>query len=238
MKRRTLLVLVTCLLVGALLNVGVAWITGCFVQYKDAVGSSTAMTDDPVRIDPYTGDRVGPPGVSALLYRGLGAEYIVVTVVEWTRVDDPVVRPPMSRLWPRWGPLSRRTPRDVFENPPRNQRLGYAARGWPMRSMWCELEQGTHGPLRGGIPMGQSHTPNTFIVTQHILPLFPAWPGFTLNTLFYAGLLWLIVAAPGAARRRWRTRRGRCAACGYPIGPGAICSECGTPTPRSRITAD
>ena len=71
------------------------------------------------------------------------------------------------------------------------------------------------------------------------LPIHPLWPGFALNTLFYAvpiGLLWL---APGTIRRSYRRRHHLCIHCSYPVGdPAKPCSECGKfqssrpPSPR------
>ena len=60
------------------------------------------------------------------------------------------------------------------------------------------------------------------------------WPGFALNTLFYAlpiALLWL---APGQVRRRHRRRKGLCVDCGYPVADaGKPCPECGKIPSRS-----
>ena len=33
------------------------------------------------------------------------------------------------------------------------------------------------------------------------LPLRPIWPGFAVNTLFYAALLWLLIPGPFVLRR-------------------------------------
>ena len=59
----------------------------------------------------------------------------------------------------------------------------------------------------------------------------PIWPGFAINTVFYAFILWLLFAAPFAVRRRRRIRRGLCPKCAYdlrgtPDGATA-CPECG-----------
>jgi hypothetical protein len=59
------------------------------------------------------------------------------------------------------------------------------------------------------------------------LPLRPLWPGFAVNTVFYAAILWLLFAGVGFARRRRRIRRGLCPACAYPVGVSPVCTECG-----------
>ena len=66
-------------------------------------------------------------------------------------------------------------------------------------------------------------------IVDNFLPYLPLWPGFAINTVFYAAMLWLLFFAPGFVRRRIRTRRGQCPACGYPIGTNPLCTECGKP---------
>ncbi len=62
------------------------------------------------------------------------------------------------------------------------------------------------------------------------LPLLPLWPGFLINTLFYALLLLIAWRLPGVLRRAVRRRRGRCVRCGYSrdgLDAGVACPECG-----------
>lgn len=60
------------------------------------------------------------------------------------------------------------------------------------------------------------------------LPLQPIWPGFAINTIFYAMILWALFATPFALRRWRRVRKGLCPKCAYPVGESDICTECGT----------
>jgi hypothetical protein len=64
-----------------------------------------------------------------------------------------------------------------------------------------------------------------------LFPYLPLFPGFAINTIFYAAIVWLLFFAPGAIRRRVRRKRGQCAACGYSLrGHGSatnVCPECG-----------
>jgi hypothetical protein len=76
----------------------------------------------------------------------------------------------------------------------------------------------------------------------HFIPAKPLWPGFAINTVFYAAVLWVLFAAvirgPGFVRRRVRIWRGRCAACGYNLRATTtgVCSECGRPV-NNRLLA-
>jgi hypothetical protein len=60
-----------------------------------------------------------------------------------------------------------------------------------------------------------------------VLPLRPTWPGFVINMAFYGAILWMVVAVPFALRRHLRIRNGRCPHCAYPLGTSAVCTECG-----------
>ncbi len=67
------------------------------------------------------------------------------------------------------------------------------------------------------------------LAPQVLLPVRPIWRAVVLNSLIYAGVLaagsagvWLIV-------RKGRHGLGRCGACGYPIGVSDVCPECGRP---------
>ena len=65
--------------------------------------------------------------------------------------------------------------------------------------------------------------------------LRPIWPGFAVNTLFYATVLWLLIPGPFALRRLIRRRRGLCLACAYPMGESPTCTECGKPLPGRAV---
>jgi hypothetical protein len=71
------------------------------------------------------------------------------------------------------------------------------------------------------------------------------WPGFAINTAFYALVLWMLFAGPRALNRKRRRMRGLCVKCAYdlrghrdrehphprPLSQGkreVLCPECGT----------
>jgi hypothetical protein len=70
---------------------------------------------------------------------------------------------------------------------------------------------------------------------NYTLPLRLIWPGFAVNTIFYAAILWLLIPGPFALRRLIRRRRGLCPKCGYPMGESDACTECGKPLPKRAV---
>jgi hypothetical protein len=123
-------------------------------------------------------------------------------------------------------------------------RFAWFTSGWPMCSMHWSLydmlpdargtldhwPDQTHGWLRSGF-----HAPTVQEDEwrfQRRLPVALLWPGFVINTFFYGAVLSLFFTAPVALRRRSRTRRGLCPACGYPVGTSVVCTECGGPVRR------
>jgi len=106
-----------------------------------------------------------------------------------------------------------------------------APRGWPLRCVGGQIanvyrsEKTTH--LITALPIAGPGPPVRFSEPAAVLPYGPLWPGFAVNTLFYAGVLWVLFCGPFALRRMIRRRRGRCAQCAYPVGSSAVCTECG-----------
>jgi len=81
-----------------------------------------------------------------------------------------------------------------------------------------ELPYFAHSPTPSGSPN---------VTYLRALPLCPIWPGFGINTAFYAVVLWLLFAVPSSLRRWRRIRRGLCPKCAYPVGTSEVCTECG-----------
>ena len=103
--------------------------------------------------------------------------------------------------------------------------------GWPFHGLRCDRI--TARPLDSQAPLVRTYLPTRWrglqISYATALPIQPIWPGFLLNTLFYAAL----IAAPRPAflwlRSRRRLRRGLCPRCAYDLRglASAACPECG-----------
>ncbi|HWB19251.1 MAG TPA: hypothetical protein VG711_03040 [Phycisphaerales bacterium] len=115
--------------------------------------------------------------------------------------------------------------------------------GWPMYSFTgvkLDLTKEFILPTLNEMPwyqdsknIGIIDLPGKF--TGRMLPWHPIVFGFIVNTLFYALILWIAIYIPRSMIRERRWRRGLCPDCGYPVGSSPTCTECGALLP-SKIT--
>ena len=235
MKRR-LRIIAVFLLLGAVVNVAVAW--GCVAwiyvepetpRYRFAIaedGHSYVYW----AVDSWP--RIGAVRISSY-WRTQGVGYFPAT--EATPED----------IVPAWGEFLR--PVDNGDSAPFHLRA-VDGRGWPMVSMWSGFEfevfsdpesRHSRGKAIGDaktVKLGLELAPHpgklaTPSFSTRVLPLGIIWPGFLGNTLLYAALLWLLIPGPFALRRFLRLRRGLCPKCAYPMGESAACTECGRALP-------
>ncbi len=194
MKRR-LLIIAIFLLLGAVVNVAVAW--GCAAKSIWGVGGTIVGTSESQWWDQRGPAEFGGQFAGGLHTLSLGA------LVTWL-----------------FGPQQR----GVQPYTALRVRAGIPALGLE-GSFWYDQNRAlvyTDPPL----------APQPWLNEGRPFPFRPIWPGFAVNTLFYAALLWLLLPGPFALRRFLRLRRGLCPKCAYPIGESAVCSECGISLPR------
>ena len=158
--------------------------------------------------DDFTGvDFTGEPNWWSFKSTGPGAMLIRSRVLKVGR------QIPQQRHVPGWSRVSSAPTLNDIGAP----QVTEQARGFPMLSLYyrrvglVEYEDCFRIPL----------------LSRRPVPLRPIWPGFVINTLFCAAILWLLIPGPFALRRFIRRRRGLCPKCGYPMGESAVCSECG-----------
>lgn len=211
MKHR-LFKLVLFLILGAMVNVAVAW--GC--AYWIGLTSVIARETSPKRYSMSTWqvfghfDRIGASRMGWRL-----PPFIVIDDVRTLNIDSYIQTLPQ-------------------EDVPHMQ-LGEVLdrRGFPMLSMECEFINTTDKPwnpiyqVEYGIML--ETTPGSDERGLRAIPLRIIWLGFVLNTIIYAVLLWLLTLGPFTARRMIRSKRGRCIKCGYDLrGDFELgCPECG-----------
>lgn len=111
----------------------------------------------------------------------------------------------------------------------------FRALGFSMRTDYAtEVQNGTRTftprfPVRAGVD-ASGLTPYTTPRPALVFPLAPLWPGFALNTLVWALILFACHPGTRMLRRSLRRRRGRCPRCAYDrrgLAPHAPCPECG-----------
>lgn len=129
--------------------------------------------------------------------------------------------------------------------------------GWPLVCLWavCDVLQfedvslvlGSQNVLRVW-PLGNPSPQTSFDIDamypfsqnpqRHswFVPTGILWRPFAINSTTYGAAWWLLLLAPGIARRALRRRRGQCVACGYDLtgNTTGICPECGKPTSSER----
>jgi hypothetical protein len=213
-RKQLLLKLGVFLLLGVVVNVAVAW--GALWQMRSEFDPFTEETYD---------FRSAEPPLTWSFYRGSVCYMIEAsTNLDYARPDAPIPTGSLLRSTP-----IQKDARFLYER-------GW---GWPAYSLrslsQCgETEYGDLSILEvsGGVNLPNEH----FVFENPVLPLRPIWPGFAINTIFYAAMLWLLWIAPGRIKRFFRMRGHRCPACGYQIAPGGgigpVCSECGAALPR------
>ena len=221
--RRRISKLVVFLLLGAIVNVAVSWACALLVDFHGAetvVGGAKGRRGDWVI---WHHDSGGCIRIRALAVSG-------------NNIEEYEQYPMHPSLLPSWGPLAEQVRQQVRQQVRDEPFVRVAdAYGWPTYSLWCAFAWNTAqwpnvitDPRLSAIiiasPMG-----GNYALSQRALPLRPIWPGFAVNTIFYATLLWLFIFAAYALRRRARRKRGLCVACGYDLRGNLPqgCPECG-----------
>jgi hypothetical protein len=240
----------TFLLLGAIVNIAVAWglmlassaWRGILADYVEASG--------PCVYGDWGIQRWGDTGhvriVSSFSKDGV--------MNEWLEGVDG------SQLVPSWSSVAAPSPRFTDLSCSADAMMEDGC-GWPFVALGCRYclqptadnESGFITEIEWGFPWSVTAAttanapPNQFIMLRPgymydvALPLRPMWRGFAINTLFYAAILWLLFATPLELRRMRRIKRGLCPACAYPVGASDLCTECGKPVPsplRGRVRVE
>ncbi len=227
--RRRLVRICALLLLGAIVNVAVAWGCAAFIDATSGrlsgvqgVSSSNGSTWELQRLD------------------RLGCSLLVSIRYDRESTGKDLGQPP-AKLWPYWcdGTFESKVETKLADGESRV----VDARGFPLLCLWSERLRWMPGTgmvlaeeVLGGQPIRTPSRPPgvfAFVEDARVLPLRPIWPGFAINTVFYAAILWLVFAAPFALRRRLRVKRGLCPKCAYDLRgrtpASGVCPECGQP---------
>ena len=215
--RRQLLLVIVSLLLGVIVNITVAW--GFWNGGKRPRSPLTGFMDwDSVEIEAdvhtiwsrhCTADWPKTPE-HALQFNSTGLSLLHLITVTGGFDVEGLTQSEFTAL---------AEVRNVFE-------IKHVKCGWPVHSMSID-----RWSFRKGLRNLDAYSDGWVLDTNppYELPRRPLWPGFTINTAFYAVILWLLFAAPFAIRRWRRMRKSLCPKCAYPTGTSAICTECGRP---------
>ena len=207
--KRFALKLALCLLLGAIINVAVAW--GCLLEF-------------PPRWDQFASvdnERDLTPEEALGLLRSCNAD-IGGSQDKYGESHSRVGWRMESAVWSPWTEFAW------------SMSVHKTSAGWPFFAItgcfvWDDRKSdhsAGHFETAFLMPDWLARSGNRSLVT--FIPFGPMWPGFAINTIFYTAILWLPFAALGRIRRRRRIKRGLCPACAYPVGDSALCTECGT----------
>ncbi|HWB19252.1 MAG TPA: hypothetical protein VG711_03045 [Phycisphaerales bacterium] len=216
--RRTIFKLTLLLIIGAIINIAVAW-GFCAFGEMGLLSEYYSTSDEELSWLAGAGLQYGMDREAQFIqnstYLQMTATGMQIKWVKLTYVPDTFIN---------MGPL------------PSNF-LGLRLQvGWPIYSLSGVKLNLKDTPsfllTQNGLPHDQDYK-NVGIIdlpgkfTGRMLPWHPIYLGFIVNTLFYALIVWLMIYVPRSMFRERRWRRGLCPDCGYPIGSSPTCTECG-----------
>ena len=208
MKRR-LFKLVLFLLLGAIVNVGVAW---GLILWMPIAGYES---DPPTTHWPISVPSEWPAPNNDYQVWGYG----------WDMVNPNFVTPFINLDTVKPGTI------EIFTNPgfpDEIYSLALWTSGLPARSMRAEHRYANAPWERRWAWHKPAELSWIHAQMDRLVPLRPIWPGFAINTIIYTAIL-LMLFAPFTARRMIRRNRGLCIKCGYDLGYAEheVCPECG-----------
>ena len=231
--KRPLLIIVIFLLLGAVVNVAVAW--GLAVS---VVGR--ARFEEGAKVQSHDEKLFA----MRLSYLGVRVDSLFRT----RSVDSPGGSDLWNEPLPTW--TKALTPSAEYAAGQRSAESRWdKSYGLPMlamrRTYWMYFQGSRPHPIRDGVvvesdSLGLPRIPSRRRTSAARTPLRPIWPGFIANTIFYAAIMWLLIcglpslAVGGLARLR--VRRSLCPKCAYPIGESSVCTECGRELPKRAST--
>lgn len=212
------------LLLGAIVNVAVAW--GC------AVNAAKQICRWERYLNPRDKELLAIEVRSLTGYRHVSAAIILDTEVLDTRYR--LLQRYDGQSW--WPPQTLRHDRTT---------AAHFAAGWPLLSLrgWQTPDPGqqfrfelTESRVRWGVDLNDQPLNGTFgRPVPLLLPLRPIWIGFAANAALYGALAATLVLLPGQLRALVRHHRRLCPTCAYPRGASPVCTECGETLPAVAV---
>ncbi len=227
------------LLIGAVVNVGVAWACALWSPVTRYRAQDLYWL--------LRGDRAVP---SELMHR-IPSEWAIQGSPQTYDISASVEHSRGIGLRTRWVSVDEMVP--AVDKLMSDHELLLLDAGWPMASLAASnpilranlstsaLQTPTAWrDIRWGLPAPDWLRPNPTVVRQNnavgrVLPIQPLPIGFAANVLVFALTLPGLSEGSRWCQRRLRAARGLCPHCSYPIGASPVCTECGKPIPARAL---
>ncbi len=219
--RRRLFTLALFLLLGAILNVAVAWGLAMSVDVgliQNGVPAAAVSSRETLAVSKYS---------------SFGASFVYVQRWRHERaMESQIIGGDPHELLPSWGDLDLVPSQNYTEGRTSFEKQVLNSYGVPMLAMWYRCRTHPTAPrtytVRGGILVDSYHIGGPG-GEPGVLPIRLIYPGFAINTTLYAALLWPLWRIPFALRKHTRRKRGLCVECGYDHrhADHDACPECG-----------
>jgi len=216
--RRWITRILTCLLLGAVINIAVAWTIALLPWLGQSVEIDAGSYELGI-------SRIERPGTTTwkvslrILNQSMKARATRFVV------SDSVLQLVPNQLIPEFFEAgTRELVWDVQDGPDT-----ITSHGWPWRSLYS-IE-----PRSAGIIAMQRYFPTRIDLASFDsadmlpVPIQPLWLGFIANTVFYWAIFIGMIVSRTGVRRLWRFERGCCPRCNFYLRHqfDAGCSECG-----------
>ncbi|HVP73141.1 MAG TPA: hypothetical protein VMS30_05340 [Phycisphaerales bacterium] len=237
MARRILTSIIVLLIIGAVINVFVAWTCVALAKTRmfDAIALGRMRAEQYAAEDAKAARGEDPDAERylALLFLARGTRMLIVDESNdartrristqsagwpWLGLDAEQIRDGPQPLKTCWG-VGMGTM--ILDYPP----LSVGSSTGPPAFPRLPIAGPPAPPAATTAAVTAAPTPRQ--TTDRLLPMRPVWPGFALNTAVYALAAWVMWLLWMMTMRTQRRLRGLCGRCAYPVGVSAVCTECG-----------
>ena len=220
--RHATLVVLQCVVLGAVSTVGVAWLVSATFDPATLTGQQLFQSVERLGEGQESYSRVRGSAVDRLYWNQMKHP-----IGNWLVAFEPWEYPSYWRDQRRQA-WKQKLPSSMWVSGVQG------GSGWPCVALAFSAHEvcAPDGTTVRDVANGVALTPfnaSTDFQSMRVLPLRPVWAGLATNTAWYAFLWLMVLAAPGGIIGVLRRRRGACVHCGYDLrgSSDGRCPECG-----------